>query len=118
MLERCGYYIITVFGLVFSYRLICLQCGARLVMDIFDVVLQPQPINKVTPGTRHLRIKKPTRLIQHNIPSKNASAASYKLAEASIASWDALTDEFFESLVCSMPDRVEAVINAKGNVRF
>ena len=81
--------------------------------------IQPQLINDVTPGTRHLRINKPTRLIQHNRPSNNASAASYKPAEASIASWDALGDELPVSLVCSMPDCVEAVIKAKGgHTRF
>ena len=34
--------------------------------------------------------------------------------EACLAARDTLKDELFESLVCSMPDRVEAVINAKG----
>ena len=37
-----------------------------------------------------------------------------ELGEACLAAWDTLKDELFESLVCSMPDRVEAVINAKG----
>ena len=36
-----------------------------------------------------------------------------ELGEACTASWDALKDELFESLVCSTRDRVEAVINAK-----
>ena len=39
--------------------------------------------------------------------------------EASLAAWDTLEDEPFESLVCSMRDCVEAVINAKeGYMRF
>ena len=36
-----------------------------------------------------------------------------ELGEACVAAWDTLKDELFESLVCSMPDCVEAVINAK-----
>ena len=47
-------------------------------------LVQPQSTNEVTPGMRHLRIKKPTHLIHHNRPSNNASAASYKLGEACI----------------------------------
>ena len=37
-----------------------------------------------------------------------------EFGEACLAAWDTLKDELFESLVCSMPDRVEAVINAEG----
>ena len=70
--------------------------------------VQPQLINDVTPGTRHLRIRKPTHLIYHNRPSNNASAASYKLGEACIISWDILKDELLESLVCCTHDCVEA----------
>ena len=83
----------------------------------FAALIQPQPINEVTPGTRHLGIKNATRLIHHNRPSNNALAASYKLTKASSASWDALKDELFESRVCSMPDRVESVVNAKWGTR-
>ena len=34
--------------------------------------------------------------------------------ETCLAAWDTLKDELFESLVCGMPDRVEAVTNAEG----
>ena len=43
------------------------------------------------------------------------SLSKKKLGETCLAAWDILKDEMFESLVCSMPDRVQAVINAKGS---
>ena len=42
------------------------------------------------------------------------SRSKKELGETCLAAWDTLKDEMFESLECSMPDRVEAVINAKG----
>ena len=37
-----------------------------------------------------------------------------KLGEACLAAWDTLREKLFNSLVCGMPDCVEAVIKAKG----
>jgi transposase len=37
-----------------------------------------------------------------------------RLEEALKAAWDALPDDFFESLVASMPDRIQACIDANG----
>ena len=42
------------------------------------------------------------------------SRSEKELGETCLATWDTLKYEMFESLVCSMPERVEAVINAKG----